>query len=351
MNNTALKNAGAAVLQSLGLPRLLRLLNRHKVAVLMYHGVVRDDETPLPPWMLPEREFRWQMEYLARHYRVLPLAQVVERLLAGRPLPPYSLVLTFDDGFRNNYTIAYPILRELGLPATIFLVTGYLDSDQALWPDVLFQAIHRTPVEVLDLADLGDGVHSLKTLADRRSSFLAVVEHLKTLPVDEKNRRLEEITRRLKFDLDQFSNREDAPFALLRQQEIRRMAQEGLVSFGVHTDTHEILTRFPLAAAQREIRISKRKLETLLGEPARFFAYPNGTPADFNDALKQELKQQGFTCAFASGGGLINSRFDPFALARIGVGPDLNDAYFQLKLSGSVEALKQVRGWLVRNGR
>lgn len=180
---------------------------------------------------------------------------------------------------------------------------------------------------------------------------MTLVEHLKTLPVDEKNQRLREITRRLEFDLEPFSGREEAPFALLRREEIQRMAREGLVTFGVHTDTHEILTRCPLETARREIRISKRKLEARLGEPARFFAYPNGTEADFNEALKQELKQQGFTCAFASVGGLIHSRFDPFALARMGVGPDLNEAYFKLKLCGSVDALKHVRDWLVRNGR
>jgi hypothetical protein len=89
----------------------------------------------------------------------------------------------------------------------------------------------------------------------------------------------------------------------------------------------------------------------MLGEPARFFAYPNGSEEDYNQALKQEVQQQGFTGAFASQGGLIGSQFDRFELARIGLGPELNDAYFKLKLSGGVDALKRIRDLFMRNGR
>lgn len=351
MNSTALKNTVAAVLQGLGVHHLLRYVNRHEVAVLLYHGVVRDHEPLLPPWMLTERQFRWQMEYLQKRYRVLPLTQVVKCLLAGRPLPPHSAVITFDDGFRNNYTVAYPILKELNLPATIFLVTGYIDSDQGLWPDVLFQTICRTQAEFLALSDLGPGTYRLKTLRDRQAAFIELIGYLKSLPAEEKNRQIREIARRLKVDLNQIPRGEDAPFALLRQHEIQHMAQEGLITFGVHTDTHEILTRLPFDEAKREIVVSKQKVETLLGERARFFAYPNGTKADHNEAIKQEVKNQGFACAFMSGGGLIGSRFDPFELTRVDVGSETDKAYFRLILCGGVDALKRVRDLLVRNGR
>jgi peptidoglycan/xylan/chitin deacetylase (PgdA/CDA1 family) len=349
--NTTLKNTGAAVLQGLGVHHVMRFLNRDKAAVLLYHSVVRDEEKVLPPCAIKESQFRWQMEYLAGKCHVLPLPHYIECLLAGRPLPPHSVVITLDDGFRNNYTVAYPILKELGLPATIFLVTGYLDSDQALWPDVLFQAIHQTPAEFLDLRDCGAGAYPLRTLRERQGAFNELVEHLKTLPVEAKNRQLQEMAQRLTLDFDQSHHGEDAPFALLRQQEIQHMAQEGLITFGVHTETHEILTRLPFAAAQREIQISKQKLESLLGEPACFFAYPNGTETDFNEALKREVKRQGFTCAFASRGGLVNAHFDRFALARLGIGSELSNAYFQLKLSGGVAVLEQVRNFLVKDRR
>jgi peptidoglycan/xylan/chitin deacetylase (PgdA/CDA1 family) len=351
MKNTTIKNAAAVVLQGLGLHRIMRRLNRNKVTFLLYHGVVRDDEAPLPPWMLREHQFRWQMAYLAKHYHVLPLSDVVEHLVAGRPLPERSVVITFDDGFRNNYTIAYPILKEFGLPATVFLVTGYLDSEQALWPDVLFQAIHRTRVDFLDLRDLGDGAHPLRTEHERHAAFGGLVEYLKTLPVEEKRRRLDEIAGRLKLDLGQLPDREDAPFALLRRSEIERMVREKLVTFGVHTNTHEVLTRLSFEEARREIRISKQRVEELLGEPARFFAYPNGTAADFNEALKREVQRQGFACAFASRGGLVNSRFDLFALTRVGIGPGLNGAYFKLKLAGVVDVLERISNSFLRSAR
>ncbi len=326
----------ARLMGSLGVARLMRRANRHRPAVLMYHGVVRDDEKYVPPWMVTESQFRWQMTYLASHHRVLPLSEVVTSLLEGRSLPPYSVALTFDDGFRNNYTIAYPILKEFGFPATIFLVTGYLDTDQALWPDVLFQLLHRTEVEYLDLSDLGDGRHGLRTPRDRWIVFSEMIEYLKNLPVGEKNWRLRELARRLRIDLETIVRNEHDACALLRWSEVRAMAAEGLISFGVHTDTHEILTRLSLDEARRQIVISKQKLECQLGEPVRFFAYPNGRPGDFNEAIKQEVKKQGFTCAFASTGGLIGYPFDPFALERLGISRDMSRSYFKFKLSGGV---------------
>lgn len=330
------KKWAARLMSSLGIARLMRQLHRHRIAVLMYHGVVRDDEKHVPPWMVTESQFRWQMTYLAQHHRVLPLSQLVESLLEGCPLPPHSVALTFDDGFRNNYTIAYPILKEFGFPATIFLVTGYLDTSQALWPDVLFQLIHRTKIEYLDLSDFGDGMHRLKAPRDRWIVFSEMIEYLKNLPVQEKNRRLREISRRLQVDLETIVRDEHDACALLRWSEIQAMASEGLISFGVHTDTHEILTRLPFDEARREIMVSKQKLEQRLGEPVRFFAYPNGRPGDFNEAIKRAVKEQGFVCAFASTGGLIDRPFDPFALERLGISRDMSRSYFKFKLSGGV---------------
>lgn len=347
MKNLGLKAIGAAMMQALGLHYVLRYINRDKAAVLLYHSVARDDVEPLPPWAIRQSEFRWQMSYLARHHRVLPLPYYVELLLKRQPIPPHSVVITFDDGFRDNYTVAYPILKEFGLPATIFLVTGYLDTEQALWPDVLFQAIYRTNVQWLDLRHLGDGTHWLRSLTERQRAFTRLIEYMKTLPVDQKNRWLSEIARRLNVDLSALSDA-DAPYAMLRKHEIQQMAQEGLITFGVHTESHEILTRFPFERAKQEIQISKQKLEALLGQPARFFAYPNGTEADFNEALKRELRAQGFTCAFASVGGFVSPQYDRFALQRVGIGPESSRAYFKMKLAGAMQPWYQLRRLLRR---
>src|SRR5262249_47604424 len=127
------------------LPALIhRKLFKEQVTILMYHAVVR---TPLPVYeqcFMEEKDFRRQMEYLQANFDVLRLSEVVrrDRRKVRRPIA----VITFDDGFENNYEIAFPILKELSLPTTIFLTTGLINSDETLWFCRLNRAVALTPL-------------------------------------------------------------------------------------------------------------------------------------------------------------------------------------------------------------
>ena len=107
---------------------------KHQVPILTLHRV-NDEADPFMP-SLPTAVFAARMAHIARHYQVLTVEDLVERLAQGQ-VPRNALVLTFDDGYRDNFTHAAPILRRLGLPATIFLVTGHIDTPQPLWFDRL----------------------------------------------------------------------------------------------------------------------------------------------------------------------------------------------------------------------
>ena len=109
--------------------------------VLCYHRV-NDDAHPFFTG-IPVALFRRQMEALRRHFTVLPLAELAERA-RRKDLPRNGVAVTFDDGYRDNYTNAFPVLRDLGLPATIFLTTDSLDRNALLWHDRVFDAFHRT---------------------------------------------------------------------------------------------------------------------------------------------------------------------------------------------------------------
>src|SRR5262249_60690614 len=132
---SALPLAGGLV----SLPVLGGLRSR-QVGVVMSHGVTA---SPLPAenWcQLDASEFARQVEYLARHYTLLPLSEVIDRLAQDRPLPRSPAVLTFDDGFRNVLTTALPVLQRHPAPATVFLVTGLMGTRQPAWPHRLFHA-------------------------------------------------------------------------------------------------------------------------------------------------------------------------------------------------------------------
>src|SRR5688572_1063404 len=128
----------------LGLPLVTRLAARSgRLAILMYHAVIREP-LPVPDWcFLAESHFRRHMELLRAHCTVLPLAEALDRLQAGTLRGP-TVAITFDDGFQNVHDVAFPILRRLGLPATTFLCTGLVDTDQTLWFCRLHQAMMAT---------------------------------------------------------------------------------------------------------------------------------------------------------------------------------------------------------------
>ena len=127
-----------------GLTRLSRARHREHVLILMYHAVI-DGSRPWTKWThLQLEQFEVQLRFVARHYRILPLSEVARAMRDGEELPPHTAAITFDDGYRNNYDVAWPVLRALDVPATIYLATGFLDSGTPNWPDRIFRSEEHT---------------------------------------------------------------------------------------------------------------------------------------------------------------------------------------------------------------
>ena len=117
---------------------LFRAVNRNKFLVVMYHGIV-PHQLPMPCWWQIEYDnFKLQMKFLKDHYAVLPLAEIMARINRGESLPKNTAAITFDDGLENNFTYAYPLLQRLLMPATIFLVSDFIGTNNLLWFDRLY---------------------------------------------------------------------------------------------------------------------------------------------------------------------------------------------------------------------
>src|SRR5439155_26199291 len=115
---------------------------RHGPVILCLHRVV-SREDPFFPW-IPQEQFAAEVAYLALHHRVLPLDEVVEAILKGRPVPRGAVAITFDDGFADNFHLAYPILQRYGVPATIFLVYESVEAGRVPWPERVAYLLQRT---------------------------------------------------------------------------------------------------------------------------------------------------------------------------------------------------------------
>lgn len=284
-----------------------RLRGAASVPILTFHRV-NDQQDPFFP-SLSTGVFSARMEHIARHYVVLPIEDLADRLRDGRA-PSNALALTFDDGYRDSLTHAAPILARYGLPATIFLTTGYVGTSEMPWYDLLALGLKTTRREAVSLRT-GEQL-PLHSTGERLGALQATLRHLKTLP-DEARRR---VVGRMIDDLAPSAPAEEKRL-MLSWGEVDALRGLGF-SIGAHTVNHPILSRVEADAAWREIHGSKETIERMLGARVRGFAYPNGGADDYSPETVRLVERAGFTCAVTTRRGLNTTRTPRFELRRGG---------------------------------
>jgi peptidoglycan/xylan/chitin deacetylase (PgdA/CDA1 family) len=309
-----------------GSRRVARRVRKRSVSILMYHGVTCEPLT-VPNWcQLAVDEFERQMEFLSAEYQVLPLREVIGRLEGGRVLPDHTACITFDDGFRNVSTTAFPVLRRLGLAATVFLVTESLETAQPAWPDRLFFNLASTPRTTIDY---GGREFPLQECRQRFQAYGAIAGDLKKVDNAVREDRMADLIDRLgKHEVPR-----NSAFAPMRWDEVEGLSASGIVDFGSHTHTHPILSRCPVSRQVEELRRSRDILRDHLGR-ADLFAYPNGTSEDFTPDTKRILEDLGYRCGLATISGLNHPRSDRFEWHRVNIGADVSAIEFELLLLG-----------------
>lgn len=328
-----------------GVDRLFRHINRKKLLVVMYHGITPNDYTP-PIWtQLPLKTFRQQIEYLSEHYVPVSLAEVTGAARGVSTLPERAVLITFDDGLKNNYSVAFPVLQELNVPAAIFLTIDLIGSEEILWFDELFfllqeAAWHSVTPEMPDSA-----AQAFLQRGQVWESYVITVEALKRAGVAVRMREMAKL--RAILPLDRHKLLED--FGLLNWDEVRTMHRSGLVEFGVHTATHRILTELVDDEWEHEIIDPKHVLEKKLDMEAAAFCFPNGKPQiDFRPDQVAALRKAGYSCAFTTESALFDwTGGERMAIGRIPAGNDAtsDSSYFPLNASGALHFVRDmVRG-------
>ncbi|MGA8849160.1 MAG: polysaccharide deacetylase family protein [Dehalococcoidia bacterium] len=284
-----------------------RKLTKSQVAILMYHRVCPHTDN----WSLESlnpRSFHKQIEYLSHGYEFLRLDALVECIHQRKSLPEKAVVITFDDGYKDNYLYAYPILKKYRIPATIFLSTGYIDKSRLFWWDEIRYIINNTTAVQLDLDELGK--YSLCPANRCRAGFI-ISDKLKDLPGGRKNVLIAKLTNICQVSIPPSLGTE----FVLSWDEVGEMSND-CIAFGAHTVNHPILTNVPLEQARWEITQSKKDIEERLGKEVTAFSYPYG---DFNPKIVKLVQESGFTCAFSGSPNKLVSRKDsPYGLGRIG---------------------------------
>ena len=264
------------------------------------------------------------MEYFCRKYEILSLDKLAHYIHRKKSLPEKAVVITLDDGYKDNYLYAYPILRKYRIPATIFLTTGHIGTGNLFWWDEVAYIIQHTAVSQLNLDELGG--YSLHSKPARFHAAFAIKEGLRRLPNERRISLIEKLLSISGVDIPADLGKE----LVLSWDDIREMSNHG-IDFGAHSVNHPVLTNMPLEQAEWEIAQSKKDIEEKLGKEVTTFSYPNG---DFTPQIAKFIKESGFTCAVSIlPGKLIGSKDSPYELGRIGAtkafpGYKLDDLFY-----------------------
>jgi len=323
------------LMQATGVFAPFRLANRGKALIVTYHRFTHSD-TDLKT---AARTFAEQLDYLTRYYQVVSLSFIAERLTSKRRLPANIAAITIDDGYSDAYEIAFPLLRRRNLPATMFVVTEFVDQKKWLWTDKLRYLIARAGARSIE-GSLRE--HEFCVEFERTDSVFCSADKvnrlLKAISDDEKEAAIARMAAAFGVELPAAPPPE---YASVTWEQIREMSDAG-IEIGSHTATHPILPNISLEHVERELVESRRRIAAEIGRPVDLFCYPNG---DYNDAVVREVERAGYTCAVTVEGGLNDGHSNPLTLKRIHAEYDL--PHFIQSTSGFAEvktALLRARG-------
>jgi peptidoglycan/xylan/chitin deacetylase (PgdA/CDA1 family) len=315
-----------------------RKVRTPRFVVLCYHGI---GESGNPLSSAPTREaFEAQMLFLRKHYRVVSLEEVYKELRDPRTTEP-GVAITFDDGYRSAYTIAFSILQKYRLPATIYLTVDSVETGEVAWYDRVFLAMAVAPSGDVQLDLDGPWRVQLSSHEDRLRAALEVVAYLRALPNSKRRECCALLEKRIALPQSALSGR------VLTWQQIHTMHQAG-IAFGSHTLTHPVVSQLAPAELAAELTESRRLLEEKLGGPVMDFAFPFGKESDCSIAAIEQLSRCGYRSAVTTVSGANTPQVNRFELRRLQVGDDeslarfafeLNQAFFRAEEPRALNAL------------
>jgi peptidoglycan/xylan/chitin deacetylase (PgdA/CDA1 family) len=312
--------------------------------VLLYHRIT---ESPFDPWdmSVTPQHFAQHLEILTNRCQPMGLGEMVRALCAGRKLRR-AVAITFDDGYADNLHNARPLLERYGVPATVFVTTGGIDSEHGFWWDELERLVLRTEElpGALALRVHGKSFHRELgkaarpgTRADLRrrwrkgdsapdarcALYGTLWELLQPLPASEQRKVLRDVA-----NWAGNPTREAPDHRTLSAEGIRSLAKGGLIEIGAHTVTHPVLAVLPAGCQKREMQQSKDRLQAIVNAPVTSFSYPFGSPGlDYTPQTAALVREAGFNRGCSGAVGLLGRHTDRYQLPRLTV-PDCDGEAF-----------------------
>lgn len=290
-------------------------LGLRNCTILLYHGVedpVRHKFDHTGKMFVSPKMFEKQICFLKNHFNIISLSDVVSHIHNRIPFPPKTIAITFDDGYKNNYQHAYPILRLYRVPFTIFLTTGYIGNRKKVWWHHLQEIVNYCEEKIS--IRIGSRIleFDLSVLSDKRRLFSEVRRLILSFPDQEEN-----FLRYLQSKTG-FSTKPEGNGPFLSWKDVQKLAMDPLVELGSHTISHPPITRLSKVTLEHELIRSKETLEEAVQSRINFFAYPYGN-YKAPRSLVRSIRAAGYQCALTALPGKTYMDSSLFNLKRISI--------------------------------
>jgi len=298
--------------------RLLRpaaFLSARSILILTYHRIRPDgpidarnepfDEKVFGP---SQSQFASQVKWLKENFEVLSEDALLSALRERKPFRSRFAAITFDDGYRDNYTLAYPVLRAHAVPAIFFVCPGLIESRKVGWWDSIAYLIKRCKLPTITIHG-----KSLPMGAEKEAAIAELTSWMKLRPYSETADLVPELAAASEVDLPD-PGLQDEQF--MTWEQIREVSQNA-VAIGSHTFSHRVLGTLDEPSQEWELRESRVALESHLNRPIRTLAYPVGGYEHFSPQTMRIAKTAGYECAFSAQTGHNLPDLHPFNVRRI----------------------------------
>jgi peptidoglycan/xylan/chitin deacetylase (PgdA/CDA1 family) len=340
----AVYSAKWAMAQSLHVSGLLALRRqsvlRNRAVVLAYHRLLPEGTSSWshPGVVVAPETFERHMRVLQREFRLLTIAEFEKHMATGEPFEPASCLVTFDDGWIDTYEVAWPILRQLRIPAVLFLPTRYIGSPETFWQErlgmLLFetaQLLGESPASRTRISAVLEetGLAHFLQLLDRRDRS-AIIDTVRDLKLNRSVEPAQAIERLVQVLGSRAAVEHDDRF--ITWDHVREMVGQGL-AVGVHGHTHRILSTLPDEDVAAELETARTIIEREVSQRVTTVSYPNG---GWNDRVADRVRSMGFQVAFSMQRGHVGVSDSAYSICRMNVHEDLtgSDALFRGRILG-----------------
>jgi len=296
--------------------------------VLMYHEVL-PDEINLPAWtVVKESDFRWQMNYLRRHFDIISLDLALERVQSRSSWKKPFAVITFDDGYKGNLQNVFPIMQSMGIPFTVYVSTKTLIDNSLFWFDRIISLLAHSGDIHLKLKEKRDVetfmIPAKASEAVRWQAIQKLLERLKRMSPDERRHCVKRIT-------EKYDKINKTELQMLNINDLQLLASSDLVTIGSHTHGHEMLDQLDDPNIHRTIQNSIHYLMDIIVTKPEHFSFPNG---NYDQRVMAQVQEIGFKSAVTTNTGFFSKEKNFYEIPRIGVGRFTTKSHFMAKVSG-----------------